>query len=387
MAKSLSSDWETQWRQIGHAQHQAAQQLKSWLRRFDAFQPTPPLRPVPPVGEHAPGSLPGTWESHRLGLAPLPGELVPQLSYRLYIPSGALSRRTGPMPVVVLLHGCRQTPEALAEGTRMNALAEREGFMVAYPQQPLRRSVHRCWQWFDLGAEEGGREAQAVAALIDELAERPDVRAGEIYLAGLSAGATMAALVALRYPEKVAAVGLHSGVVIGAADSPRAGLRAMEQGSATDPLVLLDAAGVTPGGPTMPAIVMHGLEDQAVHPVNGRLLARQFLAYNRMDDRLSVAMPPRVAAMAGAGAEAANEGVANEGVANARAANERPALRRGNYREARFGRWNKDLVKLVEVAGLDHAWSGGDGRVEYHSSTGPDASAMMWEFFREHRRK
>lgn len=368
MAKSLSSDWETQWRQIGHApignvQSQAAKHFKTWLRRFDAFQPTPTLRPVPPVGEHAPESLPGAWESHRLGLAPLPGELVPQLSYRLYIPSGALSRTNGPMPVVVMLHGCRQTPEALAEGTRMNALAEREGFMVAYPQQPLRRSVHRCWQWFDLGAEEGGREAQAVAALIDELAARPDVRAGEIYLAGLSAGATMAALVALRYPEKVAAVGLHSGVVVGAADSPRAGLRAMEHGSATDPLVLLDAAGVTPRGPTMPAIIMHGLEDKAVHPVNGRLLARQFLAYNGMDDRLSVAVP-------------AGEAVGNDGA----------SLPRGNYREARFGRWNRDLVKLVEVAGLDHAWSGGDERVEYHSGTGPDASAMMWEFFRGHHR-
>ncbi|MGN8554764.1 UNVERIFIED_CONTAM: hypothetical protein OHV15_19510, partial [Microbacterium sp. SLM126] len=103
----------------------------------------------------------------------------------------------GALPVVVMLHGCQQTPEDLAAGTRMNALAEREGFIVAYPQQPLRRSVHRCWQWFDLGAGEGGREAQAVAMLVDELAARPDVRRGEIYLAGLSAGAAMAAVVAL----------------------------------------------------------------------------------------------------------------------------------------------------------------------------------------------
>lgn len=378
MAKSLSPAWETQWRQISLAQHRAAKQMKSWLGRFDAFQPTAPLRPVPPAGDRAPAALPGQWESHRLGLAPLPGELVPQLSYRLYIPSRALSRLHGPMPVVVMLHGCRQTPEELADGTRMNALAEREGFMVAYPQQPLRRSVQRCWQWFDLGPEDGGREAQAVAALIDELAARPDVRAGEIYLAGLSAGAAMAAVVALRYPEKVAAVGLHSGVVIGAANTPRAGLRAMEHGSATAPWELLEAAGARPDGPEMPVIVVHGLADDAVHPVNGRLLARQFLAYNRLSDRIAVSMPPKTSPVATAMD-------ADDVAITAEAANE-ASIPPGDFREARFGRWNRDLVKLVEVAGLGHAWSGGDGRIRYHSETGPDASAMMWEFFRHHRR-
>lgn len=352
MAKSLSTDWEAQLRQIGRTHFRTAKQIRTWLGRLDIASP-PNRRRMPAPGDIAPGGLPGSWQSHKLALAPLPGELVPQLSYRLYIPS----RAKGALPVVMMLHGCQQTPEDLAAGTRMNALAEREGFIVAYPQQPLRRSVHRCWQWFDLGAGEGGREAQAVAMLIDELSARPDVRSNEIYLAGLSAGAAMAAVVALRYPNKVAAVGLHSGVVIGAADSPRAGLRAMQHGSTAEPAWLLDAAGAVPGGPVMPALVLHGLADEAVHPVNARLLARQFLAYNRLDDRLGT-----------------------------RAANDAPPVADGDVREARFGRWNRDLVRLVEVAGLGHAWSGGDGKVRYHSETGPDASKLMWQFFREHRR-
>ena len=355
MAKSLSPALDAQWRQIGRSQFRAAQQLRTWLGRLDLAHPAARRQRYPAAGEPAPGELPGAWQSLNLGLTPLPGELVPQLSYRLYIPSGA----KGALPVVVMLHGCQQTPEDLAAGTRMNVLAEREGFIVAYPQQPLRRSVHRCWQWFDLGAGVGGREAQAVSMLIDELAARPDVRTGEIYLAGLSAGATMAAVVALRYPDKVAAVGLHSGVVIGAADTPRAGLKAMRSGSVTDPTVLLDAAGVTPGGPAMPAIVLHGTADDAVNPINGRLLARQFLAYNGLDDRLD----PRM-----------------------ECANDAPPLSDGDCREASFGRWNRDLVRLVEVAGLGHAWSGGDADVKYHSDIGPDASWMMWQFFRQHRR-
>jgi poly(3-hydroxybutyrate) depolymerase len=362
MAKSLATDWQAQFRRFSRAQAQTEAQVKSWLERIESLSPLAPRRRIrtphgaPLSPRHPAPQLPGSWESHRLRLAPLPGELVPQLAYHLYVPASAKHRFRGPLPLVVMLHGCRQTPDELAAGTRMNALAEREGFIVAYPQQPLRRQLQRCWQWFDLAAGEGGREAQAVAALIETLARRHDVREDQVYVAGMSAGAAMAAVVALRYPARIAAVGLHSGVVVGAADNPRAGLRAMLHGSSADPAWLLDAAGAAPGGPELPAIVVHGLDDDAVHPVNGRLLARQFLAYNRLEDR-SGSIPE----------------------AHAR-------LPAGHFHEARFGRWSRDLVTLVEVEGLGHAWSGGDGDYSYHSAIGPDASAMMWEFFREHRR-
>jgi poly(3-hydroxybutyrate) depolymerase len=133
----------------------------------------------------------------------------------------------------------------------------------------------------------------------------------------------------------------------------------MHEGSATDPAILLDAAGVTPGGPEMPAIVLHGMADDAVHPVNGRLLARQFLAYNGLGDRLGERME---------------------------SANDASSVQDGEVREAHFRRWNRDLVKLVEVGGLGHAWSGGDAAVPYHSSIGPDASWLIWQFFRQHKR-
>ncbi|NOV24576.1 PHB depolymerase family esterase [Cupriavidus necator] len=362
MTKSLATDWQARMRRLSRVQARTEAQVKSWLEHMDSLNPLTPARPAAPsrrgrTARQLPPSdtLRGTWQAHRLRLAPMPGELVPQLSYHLYIPSKA---HRGPLPVVVLLHGCRQTPDDLSAGTRMNALAEREGFIVAYPQQPLRRQMQRCWQWFDLGAADGGREAQAVAALVDALAARHDVSEREIYLAGMSAGAAMAAVVALRYPDKVAAVALHSGVVIGAADNPRAGLRAMQAGSEAEPAWLLDAAGVTPGGPEMPALVIHGLADDAVHPVNGRLLARQFLAYNGLEDRL-------------AGRPARFEPEGNVP---------------GRSHEYRFGRWRRDLVTLVEVEGLGHAWSGGDDRYSYHSDIGPDASTMMWQFLRQHRR-
>ncbi|MDF3832364.1 PHB depolymerase family esterase [Cupriavidus basilensis] len=389
MAKSLSADWHAQLRQLSRVQPQTARQLQTWINRIATLNPAVPrLRARSPASPPLPSRqpLPGEWASHHHRLAPLPGELVPRLSYWLYVPARAPKR---PMPLVVMLHGCRQKPEDLAAGTRMNALAEREGFMVAYPQQPLRRQMQRCWQWFDLGAAEGGREAQALAVLIDALAARRDVRADQVYLAGLSAGASMAAVVALRYPEKVAAVGLHSGVVIGAACTPSDALRAMQHGTTVAPALLLDAAGVSPGGPKMPAIVLHGMADEAVHPVNARLLARQFLAYNGMTDRLDERMSSGAARhLAGACAVAGDEGEV-QGAEATEAANGHeatPSLPAGDYLEASFGTWNRELVELCEVAGLDHAWSGGDGDYAYHAPIGPDASALMWEFFRQHRR-
>ncbi|MGO4330278.1 PHB depolymerase family esterase [Cupriavidus sp. 2TAF22] len=385
MAKSLSADWHAQLRHISRAQPQSVRQLKTWFDRIATLNPASPrLRARSPAPLRLPSRqpLPGEWTAHHHDLAPLPGELVPHLPYWLYVPSRGARR---PMPLVVMLHGCRQTPEDLAAGTRMNALAEREGFIVAYPQQPLRRQMQRCWQWFDLGATEGGREAQALSVLIDALVTRPDVRADQVYLAGLSAGASMAAVVALRYPGKIAAVGLHSGVVVGAGHTPHDGLRAMLHGSSVDPAMLLDAAGAMPGGPRMPAIILHGMADDAVNPVNARLLARQFLAYNgmteRVDDRMNgdakrhpdhAGVPPADAAGTGA--------------AVARVDPPSAALPAGDYLEASFGVWNREMVEVCEIAGLSHAWSGGDGDFAYHSPVGPDASALMWKFFRQHRR-
>ncbi|KDP84735.1 MULTISPECIES: extracellular catalytic domain type 1 short-chain-length polyhydroxyalkanoate depolymerase [Cupriavidus] len=389
MAKSLWADGHAQLRQISRVQPQTARQLKSWIDRIANLNPAAPrLRARSPAPLPLPPrpSAPGEWASHHHRLSPLPGELVPRLSYWLYVPSRV---RNGPMPLVVMLHGCKQTPEDLAAGTRMNALAEREGFIVAYPQQPQRRQMQRCWQWFDLGAAEGGREAQALAVLIDALAARPDVRADQVYLAGLSAGASMAAVVALRYPEKIAAVGLHSGVVIGAACTPGDGLRAMQQGSSADPAVLLDAAGVTPGGPKMPAIVLHGMDDGAVHPVNARLLARQFLAYNGLTDRLdkpASGVVPRRSANAASLTEDQEAAEREPPAETSHGLAATAILPAGNYIETSFGVWNREMVALCEVAGLDHAWSGGDGDYAYHAPIGPDASALMWAFFKAHRR-
>lgn len=56
-------------------------------------------------------------------------------SYRLYIPKGIRSQGSGQaFPLVVMLHGCNQTAEEFARETQMNELAEKENFIVLYPE-------------------------------------------------------------------------------------------------------------------------------------------------------------------------------------------------------------------------------------------------------------
>lgn len=277
-----------------------------------------------------------------------------RLAFARYTPVSA--PRTG-MPLVVMLHGCRQTSLAFARGSRMNQWADAGGFMVLYPQQSLARQVQRCWRWFQPDDAHGGAEADLIAGLIRSEAARFGVDPERIYIAGLSAGAGMAALVALRHPRLIAAVAMHSGPVAGDAHSAAGGLAAMRRGSVKPLAPLLeniaDPAVFRLG---MPALILHGHLDPAVAPRNARQLFEQFRALNGVP---ADAAP--VERVLGLGTERA-------------------------YRRLDLQRGRSTVLRLCEIIRLEHAWSGGDGSVRYHSANGPDASALIWRFFRTQRR-
>jgi poly(hydroxyalkanoate) depolymerase family esterase len=262
-------------------------------------------------------------------------------SYALFVPSRTTE---GPRPLLVMLHGCRQTPDDFATGTRMNAYAERRGVVVAYPAQSKRANRTLCWNWFHPADQCRDRgEAAIIAELTLQLADTHGLDRKRLYLAGLSAGGAMALAVTTAYPEIYAAVGVHSGIPAGVATGLGSAMVAMRRGSSHG------SAPRTP--PQLPLIVFHGDADHSVDPQNGRDIF---------------------------GAPGGAREVATESPTTT-----------DSYACTRIVRSGRDPSGDAEfwlLQGAGHAWSGGDSHGSFADPRGPSASAEMLRFFLAHAR-
>ncbi|UHC16862.1 PHB depolymerase family esterase [Methylobacterium currus] len=260
-----------------------------------------------------------------------------QRAYRLYVPGGYYRGR--PAPLVVMLHGCTQSPEDFAAGTAMNALAESETFLVAYPEQTRSANQGRCWNWFSPADQDRDRgETGVIAGITRTVMGAYAVDPRRVFIAGLSAGGAAAANVATAYPDLYAAVGVHSGLcALAARDLPGA-IAAMRNG----------AAGTAP---PLPTIVFHGDRDGTVNPRNGEALIAA--AGGRLIRRAEGQAPGGRAFAHSLYADSAG----------------RPA----------FEHW--------VIHGSGHAWSGGSPEGSYTDPQGPDATREMWRFFQKHPRR
>jgi len=193
-----------------------------------------------------------------------------ELDYRLYLPSGSSPRDS--LPLIVMLHGCKQHSLSFAEGTRMNALAEECRFAVLYPEQCPRANPMRCWNWFESASLAGAGEAALIARLIVQVTERRPIDARRVYLVGMSAGGAMACVLAVRHSRLFAACATHSGVMYGAAHSPLQALAVMQSGAGA---AAIDEAhrlirGAEEHAVTVPTLVIHGDHDTTVNPANAQ---------------------------------------------------------------------------------------------------------------------
>ncbi len=285
-----------------------------------------------------------------------------RMAYWLYLPTRGPANATKPLPLVVMLHGCTQTAPEFAQGTRMNVLAQRKGFAVLYPQQLVTVDANRCWQWYERSTHQGGDEAEQVADMLNHVVAKHALDATRVYLAGMSAGAALAQIIALRYPYRMAAVGMHSGPVFGMADNRLQAFGVMQAGAGLGLLQSVQPFVSTQSFPPMPAMLLHGDADSVVRVVNQAQVAKQFCAVNRLTN---ANLSPAV----------------HKAPARASGSNPRRAFQMQDYRVD-----GKTRVTVCRITGLEHAWSGGDGALRFNDSAGPDASALLWAFFAKHRR-
>ena len=263
-------------------------------------------------------------------------------AYKLYVPSGYKPAR--PLPLIVMLHGCTQSPDDFAAGTRMNLLADDEPALIAYPAQSQAANSSKCWNWFNPGDQQADKgEPSLIAGITRQVMQDYAVDPGQVYVAGLSAGGAAAAILGQAYPDLYAAVGVHSGLACGAACDLASALSAMQQGGA-----------VKAGNAMVPTIVFHGDRDSTVHPKNGD----QVLAQSQ------------------------------QAASGWRSETERGQTPGGrSYTRTRHrNRQGRSVHEQWMIHGAGHAWAGGSPAGSYTDPKGPDASREMRRFFREQAR-
>lgn len=260
-------------------------------------------------------------------------------SYKLYVPASYTGK---PLPLVVMLHGCTQSPDDFAAGTRMNEYAEVHSFLVAYPAQTTSANPSRCWNWFNSSEQQRGHgEPLLIAGMTQQIMRDFSVAPGRVFLAGMSAGGAAAAILGATYPDLYAAIGVHSGLACGAAQDLPSAFAAMRDGAGGE----ISSRGRSA---IVPTIVFHGDADKTVNPVNGDQIVSQLAAAASFQTRVV-------------------RGTASGGVSY--------------VRTIQFDVTGRSMLEQWVLHGVGHAWSGGSPAGSYTDPRGPDASREMVRFF------
>jgi len=283
------------------------------------------------------------------------------LGYKLYVPSAAGS---DPLPLVVVLHGCAQSADALAQLTLMNDVAEQQGFYALYPEQSAARESERCWRWYDAAHQhrDTGEPADLVA-VVANVSSRYPVDPTRIYVAGLSAGGAMAVILAATYPDVFSAVGTAAGLEYGAAAAYGGIWQACLYGGPS-PNTQGIAAYNAMGDQARPLrlIAFHGSADDVVYPVALDQLVAQWAQTNDLVDD-------------------ATDNDSVDAVADAEQAGNVPGGLDYRHRQFAAAAGQPNLIESYLVDGMGHAWPGGAAGVDFSDPRGPAASALMWQFF------
>jgi len=331
-------------------QSQLPEALRSILDRVTRTHPEPGIGGL---AKRAPAHTPDVVPDGGQFLVASYSNQAGSRAYKLYVPSGY---RGQAVPLVVMLHGCTQSPDDFAAGTRMNLVAEEHTCLVAYPAQAASANASKCWNWFSPSDQQRGQgEPSLIAGITRQVMRDYAVDAERVYVAGLSAGAAAAAIMGMTYPDLYAAIGVHSGLACGIASDLPSAFLAMRQGEAGAVSGFGTASSAREPRRLVPTIVFHGDQDGTVHPRNGDQVIAQSGATTITDLQTTM-----------------QHGRVPRGHAYSRTL----------HADAR----GQTILEHWVIHGAGHAWSGGSPAGSYTDPRGPDAAREMLRFFLEHRR-
>lgn len=280
------------------------------------------------------------------------------MSYKLYVPSQGA--RSSSLPMIVALHGCKQNAEIFSSLTKLNELAEQHKFVVLYPEQNKFRNIDNCWNWFfPMNQQQSYGELYLIHKIVEKILVKYNINKSKIFSLGLSAGGAMANQLVNCYRDTFSAVAIHSGLQFAAASNP---LEANQ--------ILLSESKLPPNESALrayqcdqmqhkklPTIIIVGTDDSRLNPKHSLQLLKQSMG---LQDYL-------------------DDGLANQSINFSQTSKLRFKVPNGRY--YKWSIWGKNLIHLIEVEGMNHAWSGGAVNFSNSDPTGPDASKIIWDFF------
>jgi poly(hydroxyalkanoate) depolymerase family esterase len=297
-------------------------------------------------------------------------------AYDLYTPKHLPH---GKVPLVVYLHACFQTANDVAVGSKLDLLADSYGFRVLYPEQLHPASGTdgnslSCWNWFtSQNQSRDAGEPATLAGLTRSVIGRLPVDPRRVYVAGLSAGADMATILAATYPDVFAAV------------APDAGC-AYRTCTDLDGTAALAAMG--PYKRVVPAFVVNGSADMVNNLALGATAARQWLATDDVaDDGAANGSVPQLPTSVTNHAAVLGTGPGDPclGLGHLPCAGGVTGLKAYPYTDLQYDdATGRPVVEVWVIHGANHAITGGDPRGTFVDPVGPNVGPAMWAFFAAH---
>lgn len=306
------------------------------------------------------GSLPG------FNLPGLGGSFGAATQSGVHVPN-SLKDNTELKAAVVVLHGCLQSGADVLKASRLDEIAEQAGFYVIVPEQSTAANPVRCWNWFEQKNQKRNlNEVATVVSAVEQALQDYPIDPERVIIAGFSAGAGLANILAYCHADMFAGAVSMAGVKYAGSSSALDAFNVMRSGSrvSAETSAQLGHQCLLEGSnypkELIKYMIISGTSDGIVAPINSNQLVESNLKfYDLLDDSTlndSVLVTGTKTDVAATGGKYA-------------------------YTQYDFEQANKPIMKVIQVQGMSHGWSGGAPNMQYSYPNGPAITEMMVDFF------